>query len=51
MLTFCYDGLMLNLKLSPEHWAKILQFLRGRDDLYVGQEEECKRFIEAVPRS
>ena len=26
----------------------MLQFLRGRADLYVGQEEECRRFIEAV---
>ena len=26
----------------------MLQFLRGSADLYVGQEEECRRFIEAV---
>ena len=25
-----------------------LQFLRSRTELYVGQEEECRRFIEAV---
>ena len=24
------------------------QFLRDRTDLYVGQEEECRRFMEAV---
>ena len=37
--------------LSPDKWTKILQFLRSRTELYVGQEEECRRFIEAVPRS
>ena len=39
---------MSNAKLASEQWAKILEFLRGRTDLYVGQEGECRRFIEAV---
>ena len=39
---------MSRLELSPDKWTKILQFLRGRTDLYIGQEEECRRFIEAV---
>ena len=39
---------MSNLELPPEQWARILDFLRGRTDLYVGQEEECRPFIEAV---
>ena len=39
---------MSRLRLSTNQWTKILQFLRGRADLYVGQEEECRRFIEAV---
>jgi len=39
---------MSNLKLPAEQWAKILEFLRRRTDLYVGREEECRRFVEAV---
>ena len=39
---------MSRLELSECQWSKILQFLRGRTDLYVGQEAECRRFIEAV---
>ena len=39
---------MSNVKLPAEQWSRILDFLRGRTDLYVGQEEECRRFIEAV---
>ena len=48
MLTFGYNGNMSRLELSECQWSKILQFLRGRTDLYVGQEAECRRFIEAV---
>ena len=39
---------MSSVKLSPEQWAKILDFLRGCAGLYVGQEAECQRFIEGV---
>ena len=39
---------MSRLELSEDQWTKILQFLRGRTDLYVGQESECRRFMEAV---
>ena len=39
---------MSNIKLSPEQWAKLLEFLRGRAGLYVGQEADCRRFIEGV---
>ena len=48
MLTFGYNGNMSRLELSPDKLTKILQFLRSRTELYVGQEEECRRFIEAV---
>ena len=47
-MTFGYNGNMSRLELSPDKWTKILQFLRSRTDLYAGQEEECRRFIEAV---
>ena len=39
---------MANIKLSQNQWDQILQFWRGRADLYVGREADCKRFIEAV---
>lgn len=39
---------MSSIKLSLEQWDQILQFLRGCTGLYVGQEAECRRFIEAV---
>ena len=47
-MTFGYNRNMSRLKLSPSQWTRILQFLRGRTDLYVGPEEQCRRFIEAV---
>ena len=47
-MTFGYNGNMSRLELSPDKWTKILQFLRSRTELYVGQEAECRRFIEAV---
>ena len=39
---------MSSIKLSPEQWSKVLEFLRGRSGLYVGKEAECKRFVEAI---
>ena len=48
MLTFDYNGLMSNIRLSPEQWDRILDFLRGCTGLYVGQEADCRRFVEAV---
>ena len=39
---------MSSVKLSPEQWAKILDFLRGCAGLYVGPEAECQRFIAGV---
>ena len=47
-MTFGYNRNMSRLELSQDKWTKILQFLRSRTELYVGQEEECRRFIEAV---
>ena len=47
-MTFHYNGPMRSIKLSPEQWAKMLDFLRRCSGLYVGREEECRRFVEAV---
>ena len=39
---------MSTIKLSPEQWSRVLEFLRSQPDLYVGRESGCKRFIEAI---
>ena len=39
---------MSSVKLSSEQWDQTLQFLRSCTGLYVGQEAECRRFIEAM---
>ena len=39
---------MSAVKLSPKQWSRVLEFLRSQTDLYVGQEAESKRFIEAI---
>ena len=39
---------MLTVKLSDEQWQKILPILRSHPNIYVGQESECRRFLEAV---
>ena len=39
---------MSNIKLTNLQWTKIVQFLRDCPDVYVGQEADCRRFIEAV---
>lgn len=39
---------MLTVTLSDEQWQKILPFLRSHPNIYVGQEGECRKFLEAV---
>ena len=39
---------MSAVKLTPEQWPKILDFLKERTGVYVKSEQECERFIEAV---
>jgi len=39
---------MSNIKLTNEQWTKIVQFLRACPNVYVGQEADCRRFVEAV---
>jgi len=39
---------MSTVELREEQWSKILEFLRSCPDLYVGQEAECRRFIESI---
>jgi transposase len=37
-----------NVKLTPDQWKKILNFLRSRNDIYIGKPTDCKRFINAI---
>ena len=39
---------MSTVKLREDQWIRILEFLRSCPDLYVGQEDDCKRFMEAI---
>lgn len=39
---------MSTLHLPDEQWTKILEFLGSCPDVYVGQEEDCRLFIEAI---
>jgi transposase len=39
---------MKPIRLLDEQWTKILAFLRTCPDIYIGQEENCRLFVEAV---
>lgn len=39
---------MRTITLSDKQWATILAFLRSCSDIYVGNEAECRRFVEGV---
>jgi transposase len=39
---------MLPLTLSDEQWQNMLPLLRAHPNVYVGQEQECRRFLSAV---
>jgi transposase len=39
---------MSTITLKDEQWTKIVKFLRTCPRVYVGQEDQCRRFIEGV---
>ena len=39
---------MSTITINDEQWAKIVKFLRDCPQVYVGQEEQCRRFVEGV---
>ena len=39
---------MSTTELRNEQWLKMLQFLRSCPDLYVGGEDDCRRYMEAI---
>lgn len=39
---------MLPVTLSDQQWQKMLPILRSHPNAYVGQEDECRRFLSAI---
>lgn len=39
---------MANNKIRDDQWARIVEFLRDCPGVYVGKEERCRQFVEAV---
>ena len=39
---------MTTVTLSDEQWTKMREFLTGDPHAYVGNEKDCRRFVEAV---
>lgn len=39
---------MTDVRLSDEQWEKIRDFLRQDPNAYVGNEDDCRRFVEAI---
>ena len=39
---------MSDVKLSNYQWERIHLFLKGCRNIYVGQEKECRNFLDAV---
>ena len=39
---------MTNVSLQDDQWTKIRDFLKDDPNTYVGNEAECRRFVEAV---
>ena len=38
---------MTTITLRDDQWTKVLDFLRACPRVYVGQEDNCRRFVEA----
>ena len=39
---------MSTIEISEHQWTKLLEFLRSCPDLYVGREQNCRRYLEAI---
>ncbi len=39
---------MTNVRLKDDQWTKVRDVLRNDPNAYVGNEAECRRFVEAV---
>ena len=48
---FCQNGdngRMSTYKIADHQWQKLYAFLQGHSRAYAGQEEKCRRFVEAM---
>jgi len=39
---------MCEITFQDDQWRKVFGFLRGIDGIYIGNQAECRRFIEAI---
>jgi hypothetical protein len=39
---------MSNAALTDEQWQKIFSFLQDQYGIHLGQESDCRRFVDAV---
>ncbi|MCH7746002.1 MAG: transposase, partial [Chloroflexi bacterium] len=39
---------MSTIELRDDQWSKVLEFLCSCSDLYVGEEGDCRRYVEAI---
>ena len=39
---------MSTIELRDDQWSKVLEFLCSCSDLYVGEEDDCRRYVEAI---
>ncbi|MXZ19655.1 MAG: transposase [Caldilineaceae bacterium SB0665_bin_25] len=39
---------MFRKRIADHQWQKLYTFLQGHPRAYAGQEEKCRRFVEAV---
>ena len=39
---------MANVSLSNNQWHKINLFLQTQEHIYIGKDEECRKFLEAL---
>lgn len=38
----------MSISIRDDQWEKLLAFLKTQKGIYIGQEADCKQFIEAV---
>ena len=39
---------MSTIELRDDQWSRVLEFLYSCSDLYVGEEDNCRRYVEAI---
>ena len=42
------DNSRMSTKIANDEWQKLYAFLQSQPRAYAGQEEKCRRFVEAV---